>query len=226
MAADDIEVIRMTAVEWDQALTNSLNTLGLTWEQLTEQAKMGDFSSLKARQLWLMAGGQGPNQSALAEDPGDVPKRMAEAIDETWTSEEDFDADKAARAALGVRDELVAHLSARVAAAEARVVHAEEGAQLSSELLANVQQELDALQEERARLKIKLAKSEGARREQEAAIEQVRELLDAMTYTPLGPPGTNDLFEVGRYEMADRVRALLPAALDATETTPTEALAL
>jgi hypothetical protein len=60
---DDIEVIHMTAVEWDQALTNSLNALGLTWEQLTEQAKTGDFSSLKARQLWLMAGGQGPNQA-------------------------------------------------------------------------------------------------------------------------------------------------------------------
>lgn len=63
MSADDIEVIHMTAVEWDQALTNSLNDLSLTWEQLTEQAKTGVFSSLKARQLWLMAGGQGPNQA-------------------------------------------------------------------------------------------------------------------------------------------------------------------
>jgi hypothetical protein len=192
---DDIEVIHMTAVEWDQALTNSLNDLDLTWEQLTEQAKTGDFPSLKARQLWLMAAGQGPNQAAadpgslprrmaeaivshewddfprsahgdhnyygacaicqgdipriaevalaaLLKNPGDVPKRMAEAIDETWTLEEDFDAEKAARAALSVRDEPVAHLSARAAVAEARVEHAEAGAQLSSERLAKVQQEL------------------------------------------------------------------------------------
>jgi chromosome segregation ATPase len=74
MAADDIEVIHMTAVEWDQALTNSLNALGLTWEQLTEQAKTGDFSSLKARQLWLMAAGQGPNQAGE-----DLAARLAEA---------------------------------------------------------------------------------------------------------------------------------------------------
>jgi hypothetical protein len=52
-----------------------------------------------------------------------------------------------------------------------------------------------------------------------AAIEQVREVCDSMTYTPLGPPGTNDLFTVGRYEMCDRVRGVLPAALDAPETT-------
>jgi len=93
--------------------------------------------------------------AAMTEDPGTLPARMAEAIDETWTSEEDFDADKAARAALSVRDELVAHLSARAAAAEARVVHAEEGAQLSSERLSDVRKELvearDAIELEKVR---------------------------------------------------------------------------
>jgi hypothetical protein len=45
---DDIEVIRLSPTEWDQALQNALNAL--------DQAKTGDFSSLRARKLWLMAG--------------------------------------------------------------------------------------------------------------------------------------------------------------------------
>lgn len=53
--SDEIEVINMTDAEWDQALASSLGEIGLTWDQLTEQAKTGGFSSLKARQLWLMA---------------------------------------------------------------------------------------------------------------------------------------------------------------------------
>ena len=56
---DDIEIIHLTPAEWDQALQNSLDDLDLTWEELVEQAKTGDFSSLRARKLWLMAGHRG-----------------------------------------------------------------------------------------------------------------------------------------------------------------------
>jgi hypothetical protein len=82
--------------------------------------------------------------AALVEDPGSLPDRMSDAIDNAIISGDDYNPVKAAEAAMSVRDELVAHLSARVAAAEARVVHAEEGAQLSSERLANVRQEYQA----------------------------------------------------------------------------------
>ncbi len=53
---DDIEVIVLSPEEWDKALQKSLSKLGLTWEQLVDQAKTDDFSSLDARKLWLMAG--------------------------------------------------------------------------------------------------------------------------------------------------------------------------
>jgi hypothetical protein len=56
---DDIEIIRMTAAEWDTALAASLADLGLTWEQLAAQARYGEFESLEARKLWLMAGHRG-----------------------------------------------------------------------------------------------------------------------------------------------------------------------
>lgn len=56
---DDIEVIHLTPAEWDQALQNSLDDLDMTWEDLVEQAETGDFSSLRARKLWLMAGHRG-----------------------------------------------------------------------------------------------------------------------------------------------------------------------
>lgn len=92
-------------------------------------------------------------------DPGNLPMRMAEAIgSHEWTdfprsahNQHNYYAECAVcqrdvldmvEAALGVRDELVAHLSARAAAAEAKVAHAEEGAQLASERLAKVQQVL------------------------------------------------------------------------------------
>jgi hypothetical protein len=56
---DGIEVIRLSPDEWDEALHNSLDALHMTWEELVEQAKIGDFSSLRARKLWLMAGHRG-----------------------------------------------------------------------------------------------------------------------------------------------------------------------
>jgi hypothetical protein len=56
---DDIEVIVWSPEEWDQALQRSLDKLGLTWQELVEQAENNDFSSLDARKLWLMAGHRG-----------------------------------------------------------------------------------------------------------------------------------------------------------------------
>jgi hypothetical protein len=103
--------------------------------------------------------------AALAEDPGDLPKRMAEAMRValvTWS--EGAQNEHLAVAALSVRDELVAHLAARAAKAEARVGHAEAGAQRSSERLAKVQQELAEVKAERDVLK--------------AADERVRNLDD------------------------------------------------
>jgi hypothetical protein len=92
--------------------------------------------------------------AVLAEDPGSLPARMAEAL---WEALQRWDTslsdaqprerkqDYLARHAMSVRDGLVAHLAARAAKAEARVEHAEAGAQLSSEQLAKVRQELDRL---------------------------------------------------------------------------------
>lgn len=55
----DVGVIYMSAADWDRALQNSLDKLGITWDELVRMAEVRDFSSLKARQLWLMAGHRG-----------------------------------------------------------------------------------------------------------------------------------------------------------------------
>ena len=59
MTEQDIEVIHMSAADWNRALQNSLDKLGLTWAELTAQAQARDFTSIKAHQLWLMAGPEG-----------------------------------------------------------------------------------------------------------------------------------------------------------------------
>lgn len=95
----------------------------------------------------------------IAHDLGNLPARMAEVIgSHEWTefprsahNQHNYytecavcqrDIPRMTEVALGVRDELVAHLSARAAVAEAKVEHAEAGAELSSERLAEVRQEL------------------------------------------------------------------------------------
>ena len=50
---DEVEVIVLTQQEWDDAVTNSLAELGLTYEELEAQAAAGDFVSWRARKLWL-----------------------------------------------------------------------------------------------------------------------------------------------------------------------------
>lgn len=53
---DDIEVIALSDRQWEKAARRSLKALGLTWDQLAEQARTGDFSSWRTRQLWLTIG--------------------------------------------------------------------------------------------------------------------------------------------------------------------------
>lgn len=53
----DVEVIELTAEEYKQAVQNTLDGLGLTYEELAAQARAGDFVSLWARQVWLTIGG-------------------------------------------------------------------------------------------------------------------------------------------------------------------------
>jgi hypothetical protein len=53
----DVEVVTMTKGEWHDAAQRALAKLGLTYEQLAEQAKARNFSSLEARKLWVSIGG-------------------------------------------------------------------------------------------------------------------------------------------------------------------------
>lgn len=56
IANEDVEVIHLTAAEYEQAVQNTLNDLGLPYEELEEQARTDDFMSLRARKIWLMIG--------------------------------------------------------------------------------------------------------------------------------------------------------------------------
>lgn len=46
-------VTEMSQAEWDAAVQRELDRQGLTYEQLREMARRGDFASLAARKLWL-----------------------------------------------------------------------------------------------------------------------------------------------------------------------------
>jgi hypothetical protein len=50
----DPEVIEWSPEEWDEAVRAALDKLGLTLDQLRDQATNGSFSSVEARKLWLM----------------------------------------------------------------------------------------------------------------------------------------------------------------------------
>jgi hypothetical protein len=50
------EVIDMTRDEFAAAAEASLEQLGLTYQQLEEQARSGDFASPTARSLWVVIG--------------------------------------------------------------------------------------------------------------------------------------------------------------------------
>lgn len=56
----NVEVTLMTASEWRDTVRTALARLGLTYEQLAEQAERNDFDSLEARKLWVAIGGTHP----------------------------------------------------------------------------------------------------------------------------------------------------------------------
>ena len=53
----DVEVIELTREEWDALVAAELARLGLTYEELAEQARTGDFACEDARRVWLAIGG-------------------------------------------------------------------------------------------------------------------------------------------------------------------------
>jgi hypothetical protein len=56
---DGVEVIKLTSEEYQRAVQNTLDRLGLSYEELEEQARRDDFVSLRARKVWLLvASGQ------------------------------------------------------------------------------------------------------------------------------------------------------------------------
>lgn len=53
----DDEPIRMTREEWDQAKRRALAELGMTFEDLAEEARRREFRNARARRLWVIIGG-------------------------------------------------------------------------------------------------------------------------------------------------------------------------
>lgn len=56
----DDEPTRMSPDEWSQAVQRALSELGMTYEQLAEEARQRDFRSARARRLWVIIGGPRP----------------------------------------------------------------------------------------------------------------------------------------------------------------------
>lgn len=54
--ADDT-YIRMTPDEWRDAARGALKKLGISYSQLKQEAERDDFSSTRARKLWLLIRG-------------------------------------------------------------------------------------------------------------------------------------------------------------------------
>jgi hypothetical protein len=53
----EVEVIELTREEWDALAAAELARLGLSYEELAEQARTDDFSCPDARRVWLAIGG-------------------------------------------------------------------------------------------------------------------------------------------------------------------------
>ncbi len=53
----DVEVIKLSRAEYDRTVKAELRRLGLTYNQLAEQARTRQFASEDARRLWLAIGG-------------------------------------------------------------------------------------------------------------------------------------------------------------------------
>jgi hypothetical protein len=54
----DVEVIEMTAAQYRAAKKKALNSVGLTYKELAEQARRREFSSPRAHKLWVAIGGE------------------------------------------------------------------------------------------------------------------------------------------------------------------------
>lgn len=53
----DVEVIRLSRAEYNKTVKAELSRLGITYDQLAEQAQTRQFVSEDARRLWLAIGG-------------------------------------------------------------------------------------------------------------------------------------------------------------------------
>lgn len=49
-------VIEMNPTEWRDAVNRALKRLGLTYDELADQARHREFSSIEARKLWVAIG--------------------------------------------------------------------------------------------------------------------------------------------------------------------------
>lgn len=54
----DIEITELTAAQYRTAKKKALESVGLTYEELAEQARRREFSSPRAHKLWIAIGGE------------------------------------------------------------------------------------------------------------------------------------------------------------------------
>jgi chromosome segregation ATPase len=141
--------------------------------------------------------------AALAGDPGDLPARMAEALkDAPVTCLTSEDIKLLAEVALSVRWEAFIAQAAENAQLRARVEHAEAGAQVSADRLAEARTEVERL---RAELAEAIERANWLRGHAEW-LSSERDALKAAARAALETPNTN------------RTVRMLRAALDAPET--------
>jgi hypothetical protein len=57
--SEEVEVIELDRAGYAKAVESSLRAAGLTYNQLASQARTGQFSSPRARKLWLAIGEPG-----------------------------------------------------------------------------------------------------------------------------------------------------------------------
>jgi hypothetical protein len=50
-------IVEVSQDQWRQTVSDALEELGLTWEQLKQEAHRREFSSRKAHVLWVTSGG-------------------------------------------------------------------------------------------------------------------------------------------------------------------------
>ena len=53
----DVEVVELTPAQYRAAKRKALDSIGLTYKQLAKQARRGEFSSPRAKKVWVAFGG-------------------------------------------------------------------------------------------------------------------------------------------------------------------------